>query len=213
MYRPFNTKLLEKAEGMAGWLMETFDRLGTSFVWNSAYEKAVKEGIKNPIKYADEETRRLIAGRGVGEVPLLQKSKVIQLVMPFTLEVANLWKVMGDFVKAKDFGGIATLFAANYLFNRAMEEIKGSPVTFDPIDALMDAVTEDDLTLLERAGRVGGEILTNLPLGQSLANIYPENGQFGPFKGPTREELFGNRNPQRFGTSLLVLEGVSDPVF
>lgn len=212
LYRKFDQRLIDQPQKMAEWLIENSDRAGSSFVWNAAYEKGLKQGIQNPIKFADENTRRLIAGRGVGEVPLAQKSKVVQMVMPFTLEVGNLWRVMNDMGKAKDFGGIALLFASNFALNKVMEEIRGNPVTFDPIDALREAY-EDDLSPLETGGRLAGEVLSNVPAGQFLAGAYPEYGEIGSFKGPTREKLFGERNPQRFGTGLVAAGGLSDPLF
>ncbi|OJH16026.1 hypothetical protein BLX88_26045, partial [Bacillus obstructivus] len=213
LYQKFDHKFLQQPKKLAVWFINSIDRVGTSVVWNSVYEKGIKEGVKNPIKYADHETRRLIAGRGVGEVPLLQKSKAVQLIMPFTLEVANAWKVMGEFVKSKDFGGLATLFIANYALNEFMEETRGSGVTFDPIGATIDAFKEKGSSAVEKVGRLAGEVLSNTPLGQHLASLYPEYGEIAGFKGPTREELFGNSNPQRFGTSLLAAESVSDPLF
>jgi hypothetical protein len=143
---------------------------------------------------------------------LLQKSKLVQLVMPFTLEVGNLWRVMGDMVRAKDIGGLALLFTANFALNKGMEETRGSAVTFDPIDAMIDASNED-ISAMQKVGRLGGEVLTNLPAGQFLAGLYPEYGEVGGFKGPTREELFGDRNPQRFGTGLVSAEAIKDPLF
>lgn len=212
LYRKFDQRLIDQPQKMAEWLIENSDRAGSSFVWNSVYEKGLKQGVANPIKYADDNTRRLIAGRGVGEVPLAQKSKVVQMIMPFTLEVGNLWRVMNDMGKAKDFGGLAILFASNFVLNKAMEDIRGNPVTFDPIDAMIDA-TEPGLTPLQRGGRVAGEALSNLPAGQFLAGLYPQYGEVAGFKGPSREDLFGERNPQRFGTGLVAANGISDPLF
>lgn len=212
MYRQFDQKMLDQPQKMAEWLIETADKVGTSFVWNSTYEKGLSQGVTNPIKYADENTRRLIAGRGVGEVPLLQKSKVVQTIIPFTLEVGNAWRVMFDMVKGKDAAGIAILFTANHVLNNITEELRGSPVTFDPIDAMLEAAN-DELSPLETAGRLGGEVLSNVPAGQFLAGAYPEYGDIAGFKGPTREEIFGERNPQRFGTGLVAANGISDPLF
>lgn len=216
MYRPFDAKWLDvgnplKLKSLAEWIMETSDRIGTNFVWNSAYAKGIGKGIKDPIKFADDETRRLIAGRGIGEVPLAQKSKVIQLIMPFTLEVANLWKVQKEFVKAKDVAGLATLFIANHLLNKGMETVRGSDVTFDPIKAVINA-SEKGLSPLQRGGRIASEVLSNMPLGSSLGTLYPEYGfQVGDFKGPTRKELFGKDDPSRFGAGPLLAKAVQDP--
>jgi hypothetical protein len=154
-----------------------------------------------------------VAGRGVGEVPLLQKSKTMQLFAPFQLEVGNLWRVMKDFVSEKDFIGLATLFAANFLLNKGIEKVTGSGVTFDPIEAVVES-SEPGLSPLERAGRVGGEILSNLPGGQTVAAWYPENGMsMGGVKLPTRKKLFGDNDPTRFGSGLVVEKGLQDPLF
>lgn len=210
MYQKFNTRLIDQPEKFAAWIMSSADRIGTSFVWNSAYQKGLAQKVKDPVKFADDHTRNLVAGRGIGEVPLLQKSKVFQFIAPFQLEVANLWKVQRDFVKEKDFGAIVTLYLGAWLLNKGMEETRGSKVVFDPIDAITDAFTDEDLSGWEKAGRVGGEILSNVPLGQTLANFYPE---YGTKHLPTREDFFGDRDPNRFGSGLLVAKGVQDPLF
>ncbi len=212
MYRKFDERLIEQPQKMAEWIIEASDRVGSSFVWNSAYEKGLKLNVSNPIKYADNNTRKLIAGRGIGEVPLLQKSKVIQMVMPFTLEVGNQWYVMKDMIKAKDVMAVPTLLIANHVLNNVMEEVRGSSVTFDPIEATKEAIDEG-LSPGRVGGRLAGEMLSNIPGGQYLAGFYPEYGEVSGFKGPTREELFGNRNPQRFGTGLVLNNGFSDPLF
>ncbi len=207
-YRQFDKKLIEQPRKLASWILETADRVGTEFVWNSAYAKGVAEKVADPIKYADDATRSLIAGRGIGEVPLLQKAKLFQILAPFQLEVANLWRVQGDMLKVKDFTGIATLFVASYLFNKAMEQVRGSGVLFDPIQAVVDA-SQPDLSPLQRAGRLGGEILSNVPLGQTLAAAYPE---YGAGKLPSREQLFGDNDPTRFGTGLPLTKGIQNPL-
>ncbi|WP_409276380.1 hypothetical protein V1499_23115 (plasmid) [Neobacillus sp. SCS-31] len=210
MYEKFNTRLIDQPEKFASWVMSTADRIGTTFVWNSAYQKGLAQKVADPIKYADDATRNLVAGRGIGEVPLVQKSKLFQLIAPFQLEVANLWHVQRDFIKEKDFGAIVTLYLGSWLLNKGMEEVRGSAVTFDPIDAIHDAFTEEDLSGWEKAGRIGGEILSNVPLGQTAANFYPE---YGTKNLPTREEFFGDRDPNRFGSGLLVAKGAQDPIF
>lgn len=221
-YRQFDIRMIDQPRRFASWMMETADRTGTYFIWNSAYTKAVKEGVADPVKYADENTRRLIAGRGIGEVPLMQKSKLFQLVAPFTLEVANLWRVQKDMIKEKDFAGLVLFFTASFLLNKGMEEVRGSDVTFDPIDAIIEA-SADDLTIPERGGRIAGEVISNIPLGSALASIYPEYGMkspefirenlpFLPDELPTRKKLFGDNDPTRFGSGPLVLSALTDPL-
>ncbi len=210
----FDTGLLANTKKFAVWMTGVLDEVGTKFIWNSHYEKALAQKIEDPIKYADDITKKLVGGRGVGEAPLLQKSKVFQVVAPFQLEVGNLWYVMRDQVRAKDFGGIATLFAALYLMNRAAEQIRGSDVAFDPIKAVMDGVEiikEDDnkaVGVARAGGRLAGEVLSNIPLGQTVAGLYPEKGAFGL---GTRSQFFGEGDPFRYGGGLVVSKGIRDP--
>ncbi len=212
-FRRFDQRWWEQPKRFAEWMMETSDRVGTTFVWNTAFAKGIRQKVADPVKFADENTRRLLGGRGVGEQPLLIKSKMFNLVAPFQLEVNNLWRVQKEFVDEKRFGALITLFAANWLLNKAFEKMTGSGVVFDPIDALVDASSED-MPALNRLGRVGGEVLSNLPFGQTLAGLYPEYGAnlYGT-ELPTREEFFGDKDPTRFGSGLLAAGAVTDPLF
>lgn len=219
-YNKFDVSMLDKGRNFAGWMIGVLDEVGTKFIWNSHYEKAIREGIPEPVQYADEITRKLVAGRGIGEVPLMQKSKVFQLVAPFQLEVGNLWYVLGDKYKQKDFSAIATTFLAMYLMNRAAEEIRGSDVGFDPVQALYEAyqIGVSDMSADEKAfkmsGRLTGEVLSNVPLGQTVAAMYPEYGfKLNDYQTPVRSELFGDGDPTRYGSGLLVIKGLQDPLF
>lgn len=214
----------DQAKEFAVWMIGALDEVGTRFTWQSHYAKALGEGIENPIKYADDMARKMVAGRGVGEVPLLQKSKLFKVAAPFQLEVANAWYVLGDFINKKEFGAIATLFVANYLFNRAAEKVRGTPVVYDPIEAIIDGATNasdemDDSGNASRAaykfaGRQVGEILSNVPFGQTVAQALPDNfvkDTMGLEGG--KKELFGTSDPGRFGGGLLAMKGVSDPLY
>jgi HEPN domain-containing protein len=225
MYDQFNVGMLENGKQFAGWMIGVLDEVGTKFIWNSHYEKAMREGIEEPVRYADDMARKLVAGRGVGEVPIMQKAKMFQLVAPFQLEVTNLWWVMGDFIRKdkngrRNLSALATTFVAMYLMNDVAERIRGNNVGFDPINAIWEgykiAETEEDIDqkLLKFGGRVSGEVLSNVPLGQTIASAYPEYGtNIGGTQLPTREDLFGEGDPTRFGSGLLVVKGLQDPFF
>jgi len=152
-------------------------------------------------------------------MPELQRQKVFQLIAPFTLEVGNLWNVQKDFLSDKDFGALAILYGSNFLLNEAMESIRGSRVVFDPIQAVKEGLQESEGEgLMDRAGKVAGslagETLGNTPLGSSIGTIYPEFG-FGEvlgFNTPTREKLFGENDPTRFGTDLGIVKAIQDPL-
>lgn len=220
MYNKYSVGILENSKDFAGWLTSVFDEIGTKFSWNAFYEKAIDEGIENPIKYADDKTRRMVAGRGVGEVPLMQKAKTFQLIAPFQLEVQNLWHVLGDNVSKKQFGAIATTFVTIFLMNRVAEEIRGSDVAFDPINATWEAykLFESDPNKARGAvsagGRLLGEVGSNVVFGQTFAAMYPRYGtEIGGVQLPTREEFFGDEDPTRFGSGILAMKGLQDPLF
>jgi len=84
---------------------------------------------------------------------------------------------------------------------------------FDPIEAIIQA-SQPGLKPEERAGRIGGEVLSNLPVGQTIAGMYPEYGfSVGDYQAPTRKSLFGREDPTRFGSGLLAAKGLQDPLY
>ena len=216
IYDKFERGMFANTKKFAAWVTGVLDEVGTKFAWNAHYEKALKEGIPNPIRYADAKARDMVAGRGIGEVPLGQQSRLFQVVAPFQLEVGNAWWVMKDFVSEKNFSGLATFFVASYLMNRAVEQIRGNDVSFDPINAVVEGIRifqdEEDKKkgALLGAGRVAGEVFSNIPLGQTIAGMLPEEG-VGLL--PSRRELFGAGDPTRFGGGLLLTRGITDPLY
>lgn len=204
----FDNGLLKKPEKMAAWLLETADKSGTYFTWNSMYRKGLAQGVANPIKYADAETRHIVAGRGVGEVPIAQKAKITQLVAPFSLEVGNQWKVLGKQMKEKDFAGVVTFLAASYGLNEVMNRAKGSDASYNPVKAVIDGYNKDESAsgvdkLKSALANLSGETVGNIPGGAYIPQI------MGLTNPNAKQAFFGNRSPDRFGTGL----GVASTVF
>ena len=218
----FDNGIFNNTKKLAVWMVTALDEMSTKAIWNSHYEKALSEGIQNPIKYSDEMTGNIVGRRGIGETPLLQQSKTFQMIAPFQLEVANAWPLMkelSDSGKAK----LVKLLVYTYLLNRGVEAVRGSDVAFDPIQAGIEGYQqskeEDTVGGKVRAigGRMAGEVLSNLPLGQTVAGLYPEYGVNDVIGSgvdlPTREKLFGKGDPTRFGSGLLVAKGIQDPLY
>lgn len=231
----------EHAKAFALWITQVGDEIGTKFIWNSHYEMAndliskSPEGkfelngvpYSDPVRFADDITRQMVSGRGIGEVPLIQKSKIFQLVAPFQLEVGNLWMVLSKFVKTKDFGAVAILLVTNYLMNRAAEQVRGSGVVFDPINAFADGASQaaDEAkdgsygrAAFKFVGRQVGEILSNLPVGQTIAAGIPDSWVQGLTQATTgaqidKKELFGAADPGRYGSGLVSLTGLTNPLY
>lgn len=199
----------------AATLLEAGDMIGTHFIWNSNYSKAVGQGVKDPVKYADYWTRKLVAGRGIGELPVDQQAKITQMLAPFTVEVQNLWWVMKDQVKAKDFAGLAILLFANYLFNEASDKTRGQRVVYDPINALVEggASLQREVKAgnpgrgaLEFAGRQLGEVATNVPGGQLVTSNLPDS-----MFGMKKTDFFGQGDPNRYGSPILFAGALQNP--
>lgn len=214
----FDRSLIDNGRKFSAWMITALDEVGSKLIWNMQYEKALAHKIANPVNYADDVTRRMVGGRGIGEMSLIQRSKAFQLVAPFQLEVTNAWHVIGDMIGEKAFGKLATLAVTSYIMNRAAEEIRGSDVSFDPINAVVEGIeafNEEEnkgTGALRFGGRVGGEVLSNVPFGQTVAAIYPEYGN-KDVGLPTREQLFGKGDPTRYGSGLLATKGLQDPLF
>jgi polyhydroxyalkanoate synthesis regulator phasin len=131
-----------------------------------------------------------------------------------------LWHVLGGWTSEKQFGKIATFLVASYVFNRGIEKVRGSDVSLDPIQASIEAYqtfqNEENkgVGTLKAGGRLAGEVLSNVPFGQSIAAAYPEYGfKVGDMQAPTRKDLFGKGDPTRFGSGLLAIKGLQDPLF
>jgi hypothetical protein len=147
-------------------------------------------------------------------------------VAPFQLEVGNLWWVMEDMAKGdkkimSKFGAFASLFVSLYLMNEAAEKTTGQRVTIDPIKAGIDATKlfreekDKGKGAYKAGGRLAGEVLSNIPFGQSLVDLlYPKYGAtIAGVELPTRKEFFGRADPTRFGGGLLSTKALMDPIY
>jgi len=67
---------------------------------------------------------------------------------------------------------------------------------------------------LKFAGRLGGEVLSNVPVGQYAAAAYPQYGMtIGDTKLPTRKDLFGKGDATRFGTGPILAKALTEPQY
>ncbi len=198
--RQFNYSNFRYIKNFADLMMSVGDQTIAEITWFSAYEQGKRLNKNNPIEYADDLTRRAIAGRGIGEVPLLQKSKIVKLVTPFQVEVNNTWNLTKDLVSKKQFSALASMFATTYLMNSIAENIMGARYGIDLVDALMDAFKmafgDDEEEKGNPVGRVAGEILSNVPYANAITPYLAESYD--------TEKLFGEADPTRYGQVNLI---------
>ena len=213
MFDKFDTTMLRDVKKFAKWMLTFGDEVATRFSWNGFYRQGLAQNVQDAIAFADKQTRSCVGGRSVGEVPILQKSKVFQLIAPFQLEVTNLWWSLGDMRRKKDFVGLLVFAVMMRMMNYLAEQARGSRVALDPLLALWEA-SQPDKTMAQRAGRIMGEFFGNIPFGNNLVSQYPEFG-FSPFgfKLPTRRQLFGTEATRFSNSPLIALSALRDPIF
>ena len=205
---------------MATWMMQFGDEVVSRNIWFGAYEDAIAQNMnqQEAIGYADNLTRNAVAGRGIGEVPLLQQSEVVKLFAPFQIEVNNQWQYLKQLTNDVVSGGpdekkkaawqMFVMFAVTWGMNELREKLlDGNRTGMDMIDAFTDvfnSVNEGDVSLTSTVGRVSGEVLSNVPFA---TQIIPFVGD-----GTTTEALFGDADPTRYGTQNLGLSAILAPL-
>lgn len=209
----FDHGVLSAPGKLANWLMEVGDKQAAQIIWFSAHEQGKRKGVSNPAEYADDITRRSVAGRGIGEIPMTQKSRVIKLLAPFQVEVNNSYQILKEKFKEKDAMGLMAIFLASWLMNGISEALVGRRVAFDPIDAITDAVKEVQEgggSPLQKATKVtmrlGGEILSNVPYGSQIAESSLGLTDY------EAEDVFGDSDPTRYGTGNIGLTTITKPL-
>ena len=201
-----------KVEKAANWLLEVGDRTAAELTWLAAYHQyenggagdaAMREYV-NAIDYADDITRRSIGGRGIGELPLLQKSEFLKLVAPFQVEVNNTYQAIKEQAGRHNAKGLINYALTAAIVNGIIGAVRGSKPLFDPIDALIDAFKiatdeEEEKTGTEKAAEIAvrllGEGIAAAPYAQPLSTIV--------LGAENSEKLFGENDPTRYGTGMV----------
>ncbi len=225
--RPFR-RTEEEVAKVLSWMLHVGDKIGSEFAWNSFLEKylaqnrEIKEGVEvwktgsmdEAMRFADQQVKRLVAGRGVGELPIMQREKTIQAAMPFTIEANNAWHWLAERGRQKEFGAIATFLLAQYLYNASMEKMRGSRVSYDPINAIIEGsdtfmqeyeAGSPGVGAMKFAGRQAGEAITNVGGGQLVTSFLGDT-----IFGVQKKDLFGQGDPNRFGPPLLLAGAVEN---
>lgn len=143
-----NTGFFKKAEDWATYGLEIGDELVTKVGWLGAYYDAVKKGEADPIRYADDIARTAVAGRGIGEMPAVVKSRLVNAVIPFQVEVLNNLNLRKKIWQTGSVGKIAKgfleLYLGTFIVNELYEALLGRRVDFDPINLILSIIGEWD---------------------------------------------------------------------
>ncbi len=174
----FDESLLHKPEKFALAMMSAGDKIASYIIWYSAYEQGKAQGLSDPVYYADDITRRCVAGRGIGEIPLAQKNLIVKTLMPFQIETNNFFNLVFEQLKKKNFIGLLLVFAWCYIFNLFFEKIFGSKVLPDLVDfgkEVYERHTDNEGTVaLDTAltiASIGGRIASNSAYGNAVTSL------------------------------------------
>jgi hypothetical protein len=197
---------IHKTRSVAGSALKKADELPTRYIWNMFYEsQKTGSGIDmKAVKYADELTELMVAGRGVGDMAPAMQNRLVGTVLPFSVEWANAFHVMSEMVKRKEIGALSATLVLNHLFNKGAEALRGSPVLFDPIETIINSAEQwvgsdkkekNEVRAIGRllAGLSGAHPITH----NLLAALYPIAKGAG---APPSREIFGSDDPTRFGS-------------
>lgn len=224
-----NDGIKEKNERFGAAMLGALDRVAAEYIWNTAYGYYLKNSGKadekmgrdydSAIDYADDITRRTVAGRGRGETALAETSKLMGLVAPFQVEVNNTANLMAEQIGKRNAAGLIAVEINVYLMNSLLEAVLGDrPIGFDYISVVEDMLREalgggdDDDDEKKKpeakdiaknfAARFAGETLSSLPMGAQIAQIITAGDE------KLAQKLFSeDRDPTRYGTGNIGVSG------
>ena len=213
--------ILKKPKQLAAKLLSLGDEASSTLMWWSAYQQYTRNPnaangmyrqYDSAIDYADDITRRSVAGRGVGEMPLALTSQTVQLFQPFQVEILNTFNNLCDQVGRKNALGLLAFELSTFAINTVMKAVVGDRVLgFDFISVIIDAIThaadddddEEEKGLPYAVTRTLGEIASGLPFASTIArSVIPDESD--------RKKLFGEEDPTRYGTGTISMTAISD---
>lgn len=186
---------LKKAEKIASVPFNIVEKNVTDSIWWSSVARAKKMGLDGDalIKEADRITEKIVAGRAIGEQPVAFESTIGGTLFQYQLEVNNLAKQIRNEWTPKQ---LAKYAVAAYAFNAAMEQTTGQRPLPDAIEAgkeTVDLAREGDIK--GAIGRMPAEVLSNVPGGQTIAGLLPED---------VRKQYLGKTDVGRYGGNIPV---------
>jgi hypothetical protein len=165
--------LYENVADKAGWLFKNVDSFVSQVVTRSKYLEGIKKGMSesSAMDYANSWAKKLMAGRGKGEMPTLFNSQTLGAITQFQLEVKNQLSFMAkdiprNFDKVGATSAIAQLFLYGYLFNNIYEKVTGRRPAFDPIGVgqrTYEDYTNPDMKKGQATKNLVGNVSDQLP--------------------------------------------------
>ena len=199
--------LSRSARAFSKTMLEVGDHEAAKMIWNIAYQQGLRKGEPDAVFYADDVTRRSIAGRGVGELPVALEAQTIKMAMPFQVETNNAYQTIKLYGKKKDreaLAGFVVMAISSLLLNNLFEAVLHRRPGFDPIDAIADGIEESkDKDFTAQATTVGmrlmAEFLSTMPGTNMVMN-------FAGMTDDQKKKLFGDTDITRYNTGNIGLQ-------
>ena len=232
--RKFETKFINKTKDKFVYMMEIGDEAVARSGWLTFYRQAMngnekflkfnanaKDMERAAVLWADEMTRKAIAGRGIGEMSITQSARVTKIFAPFQVEVANTIRVLEDTIGEKNAKGLVGFMVTMFFMNEANEKMTGHRVGIDIPNAVKEAIEvytgdgeeagDEQALVMNIMANSFGEIVSNLPAGSYIAN---ELGHYiGANSNPKIKKMFfGKNDPTRFGAGNMAAQAFARPV-
>lgn len=192
-------KGLDAVDAKMGRALQVTDGVASETMWKGFYQKALSEGVDDPIRYADDAVEAVIGSRAIGGGNQWLNSPMGQLLTPFvsepTAQANRLRQMMGE----KRFGSLLGIFVGNYFINKLTEKAYGQRPALDPIETTIKTyrmATGDDETEqneLNAAANMFAGILEFSPVAESAFNTAYKTGEMAGLL-PDSREVFGSED-------------------
>jgi len=170
------SKTGKKIVNFFGGALQDADQIATKSIWKGFYEKAKQLGETDLVQYADDATKQITGGRGIGDFSKWQQTKIGQLLTPFTVEPQAQANKIVSLIGEKKFKVLLGVAVSNFVVNEGFEKTAGYKPLIDPINATMEAYElftgseEKEKDKLKAATRIIMEVMQLSPIGNSLFN-------------------------------------------
>ena len=212
-YRQFNITKSEKIMEVGEKILEFGDKFTAQYIWYTAYEQGKAKNVSNPVEYADDITRRCIGGRGVGEIPITQKSLIVKYLLPFNIETNNTWNLIKERTKKKDVLGLMMMFGMFHAFNLFFKKTIGRDVLPDIYKDLKEALSvysDDDGNSVSDTLYFLGSVVGRIIAYTAYSDLVRE---FLSAASDDNLDKFFGEGSSRYGMSNLTINAIVKPIF
>lgn len=210
--------------------MEAIEEPVVEMLWRAEYERALARGHDQAeaIRFADDYTERTVAGRAIGEKPLVFLTAFGRIFAQFQLEKANdLQRLLtneyqrGPAYRRKNGGRrnrrwvmvglLASIWVLNELYDYALND---RPEGGDLIQMLTDEVriatarAPAGKKAAAMLGRVAGEGISMVPGGQLATALTSDRDVMGT--GLTRRQFFGRTDAGTLPATVGIMNLIQD---